>query len=510
MSQVDTLIGMLSLTALVFVSAGMTSLRSAGDGSEPPIPRFADAAAAFEVALSGGTAAFGDLDGDGRPDLLVDGVLWWNRDGTRFTRHAAPGAGLLVDLDNDGVGDVVTLSPPAVHFGSIVGGEAGVSFETVPVDNVPASVCLGACAADLDGDGLLDLVFGGYENWNDQVTYPDLVFRQVAPRSFRCEVVSRDRRARGTTAADFDEDGDPDVYVSNYRLQPNTLLVNQGDGRLVDEAATRGALATSQGFGGGHSIGACWGDFDADGHLDLFAGNFAHVDSRGDQPKSRVLLNDGAGRFVDLGERGVWYQESYASPAAGDIDNDGRLDLFFTTVYATASFDRPNHAVLFRNELVETEDGVVVDDVGWFLRDRTEGSGLAGLPPTYQAAFADVDGDGRLDLVTAGRLFRNETDRQDRHWLNVRLVGDGVVVNRPAIGAQVRVRLADGRTIAREVQCGTGQGNADGPILHLGLGGFAGPVDLDIRWPGRNGGRLQRIEAVEVDRLVTVEFEAGR
>mgnify|MGYP000439311807 CR=1 FL=1 len=97
--------------------------------------------------------------------------------------------------------------------------------------------------------------------------------------------------------------------------------------------------------------------------------------------------------FDDLAECGVWYQESYASPAAADFDNDGDLDLFFTTVYATASFNKKNHPVLFRNDTPSAPD-----QPAWVFTDATDGSGLEALPPTYQAAWADFDRDGDLDL----------------------------------------------------------------------------------------------------------------
>jgi len=467
-------------------------------------PWFIDATEAFGLGdhSLGEKAAFGDLDGDGLPDLLSGGRVWWNRGGSRFEPHVAPGDGLLVDLDADGTADVVTISPPGVHFGRIADGR--VSFDPAVIKDLPATVSRSAAALDVDRDGLLDLYLTGYENWSDQITYPDLMLRQVRPREFRCEIVSADRRARGVAAADFDEDGDADLYVSNYRLQPNTLLVNDGGGRLVDEAAARGAVATSPGFAGGHSIGACWGDFDGDGHLDLFAGNFAHVDSRGDQPKSRVLRNQGpeeGWRFEDLGERGIAYQESYASPAAGDIDNDGRLDLVFTTVYAVASFDRPNHTVVLRNTPSFKNVDIAGRAMAWSFVDRTRDAGLEGLPPTYQAAFADVDRDGRLDLVTAKRLFLNRSPREDRHWLEVHLAGDPDHWVGPIVGSRVLVRCADGSVLVREVQAGTGEGNSDSPIIHFGLGPEPGPVVIDVRWPD---GARQSIPDVGVDQMVKV------
>jgi hypothetical protein len=298
-------------------------------------------------------------------------------------------------------------------------------------------------------------------------------------------------RARGVTACDFDEDGDLDIYVSNYRLQPNLLWLNRGSGEFQDVAADRNAVATSPGFAGGHSIGAAWGDFDNDGRFDLFAGNFAHVDNRGDQPKSRFLRNLGSTsghKFEDRGPCGIHYQESYASPSAGDFDNDGNLDLFFTTVYGTASFGRKNNPVLFRNQ------------TKFAFADVTSLAGLEGLEPTYQASWADFDRDGDLDLVTAGRLFRNQAS--GHHWIELRVTGDGTKVNRSAIGTQVRINLGD-RILTRQVEAGTGEGNQSDLILHFGLGDHAAPVDVELTWPG---GTRQIAPDVTVNCMTDIRF----
>ncbi|MEY3144172.1 MAG: hypothetical protein RLY21_2665 [Planctomycetota bacterium] len=456
--------------------------------------RFVDRSIEFSVAPAGGHAAWGDVNADGWSDLWAGGVLWLNRDGKTFARVEAPGEGVIADIDNDGVGDLVSFAPIAIARGARDGDT--IRLEPLKLPDTPATVSRGVAVADFNNDGFLDAYFGGYEDWPTQTTYPSILLLNEGGKGFRVASATADRRTRGVTACDFDEDGDLDIYRSNYRLQPNSLLVNDGKAGFVDEASPRGALATSAGFEGGHSIGACVGDFDGDGRFDLFAGNFAHVDSRGDQPKSRFLRNLGAAKgwtFEDLGECGVWYQESYASPAAGDFDNDGDLDLFFTTVYAIASFEKPNHPVLFRND--GTPSGAK-----WTFTDATAGSGLESLPPTYQAAWADVNRDGRLDLVTAGKLFMNEGP-STAHWLCVRLRGDGVKVNRDAIGAQVRLTLPDGRTLARQVEAGTGAGNANSPLLHFGLGAFAEPVTIEIRWPD---GTRERREGIAADR--TVEF----
>jgi hypothetical protein len=442
------------------------------------LPRFADKSA-LVPSLANAPAAWGDANADGRPDLYCAGTLFLNTE-SAFQPIAVPGAGvgILADLNQDGQADIISTSPIAIFLNVSPRG-AVPTFEPRELPALPPTVCLAAAAADLNRDGVPDLYFAGYEDWHKQITYPSFVLLSNKDGRHDLAATFSERRSRGVTACDFDENGTVDLYVSNYRLQPNQLWINDGTGRLTDAAAERNVLATSNGFPGGHSIGACWGDFNGDGRFDLFAGNFAHVDSRGNQPKSRFLRNRGPSpgpafspwSFDDLGDCGVWYQESYASPAAADFDNDGRLDLYFTTVYADASFGKKNYPVLYRSEIASPAAPE------WRFVDDTSGSGLEQLPATDQAAWADYDADGLVDLVTAGRLFRNTGPA--RAWLLVR-------VDAPQpIGTQVRLSLPDGRVLSRHVEAGTGQGNSNSPILHFGLGDLApdATVSLSIRWP---------------------------
>ena len=396
------------------------------------------------------------------------------------------GSAVAADFDNDGFADLFSWSSLRLHRN-----DAGKGFVEVKLPELPRCVSRGACWGDFNGDGFADLYVGGYEDWNAGITYPDLLLINDKGTAFRLAWSDARYRARGVTACDFDSDGDLDVYVSNYRLQPNVLWLNDGAGRFTDVTTEHNAVATSPGFDGGHSIGAAWGDFDNDGQFDLFAGNFAHVDGRGDQPKSRFLRNLGPLKkhaFQDLGTCGGFYQESYATPAAGDCDNDGDLDLFFTTVYGTASFGKKNTPVLYRN------DGKFV------FTDATAAAGLADLPPTYQAAWADFDNDGDLDLAAGGRLFENGGSAN--HWLKVRLEGDGKRVSRSAIGAQVRIKVGD-RVLTRQVEAGTGEGNQNDLVLHFGLGATASRLTLEVFWPD---GTVQTLRRVRTDRVVVVRY----
>ncbi len=453
---------------------------------------FADRTADLGLTPGNGPAGFGDVNNDGFPDLYAGGAVWLNDQGKSFSRAAAPGQGIIVDFNNDGLGDLVSIAPIALYRTAIT--DQSLSFVPVELPALPETVCRGVASADFNNDAKPDFYFTGYENWEKQITYPSLLLIS-SPDGYAVRIITSAFRSRGVTACDFDQDNDIDIYVSNYRLQPNLLWINDGHGELTDQAAARNALATTAPFKGGHSIGASFADFDNDGRFDLFAGNFAHVDSRGDQPKSRFLRNLGPDKswaFDDLGTCGIWYQESYASPAAADFDNDTRPDLYFTTVYADASFGKKNFPVLYRN----------APDAPWSFKDVTEGSGLEKLPPTYQAAWADINLDGKPDLLTAGRLFIN-TGAADTHWLELRLQGDGARVNRYAIGAQARITLPDGRILTRQVEAGTGECNANSPILHFGLGDRKDPIAIDIHWPD---GLTQSIQNTAVDQVLNVSY----
>jgi hypothetical protein len=473
-------------TAVLVAACALALAPMAPSATAQPLVSFEDRTAELGLVLDTGAACWVDVDNDGWVDLCAGGAVWRNNSGQGFTKLADIANAVAADFDNDGFVDLFSWSSLRLYRNT-----GGTAFAEAALPELPKCVSRGACWGDLDNDGFVDLYVGGYEDWDAGITYPDMILMNSGDGTFRLAWTDDRHRARGVTACDFDEDGDLDVYVSNYRLQPNQLWVNDGTGHFTDEASERNALATSPGFDGGHSIGACWGDLDNDGHIDLFAGNFAHQDDRGDQPKSRFLRNLGpAGNyaFEDLGTCGVYYQESYATPAAGDYDNDGDLDLYFTTVYGVASFGRNNYPVLYRN------------DGAFAFADATTDAGLAQLPPTYQAAWADFDHDGDLDLVTAGKLFVNKGT--ESHWLEVRLKGDGRQVNRSAIGAQVRM-AQDGGILTRQVEAGTGEGNQNDLTLHFGLGQRTAPVTLEIRWPN---GATQTMPDVEVDRLVAVEF----
>ena len=406
-------------------------------------------------------ASWVDFNNNGWPDLVVNGRIWINHEGEGFTQLVT-GLDRVVaaDFDNDGWVDLFSYTT-----GRMYRNVKGTGVEEIPMPPLPEGyVSRGAAAADFTGNGFVDIYIGGYEVWSDQITFPDILLINLDGQNFEIGWSETVYRARGVTACDFNEDGAVDVYVSNYRLMQNRLWLNDGHGGFTDVAGdyeAHGGGSKTATYGSAHTIGSVWGDFNGNGHFDLFVGNFSHPG----QPESRFLRNKGpAGgfRFEDMGTGGVYWQESYASPVAGDFNNDGKLDLYFTTVY---SGDYP---ALFRN-------------LGGFrFLDVTTAAALPPLQDTYQAAVADFNRNGQLDLLTAGRLFVNKGT--GNRFLKVYLKGDGYHVNRSAIGAQARVHMGD-TVLVRQVEAGTGQGNQNDLALHFGLGWYDGPVSLEVNWP---------------------------
>jgi hypothetical protein len=485
MSQFSLVARLSKALSIFTITASIISAQPSSTATQPTT--FKDRTTELGLTISTDSACWVDYNNDGWTDLCASGGLWKNNAGKGFTKVADIPNAVSGDFDNDGFADFFSYSALKLYHNN-----AGKDFTEVKLPELPPCSSLGACWGDFNADGYIDLYIGGYEVWDSDTTFPNMILMNQKGKSFVLDWSEVKYRARGVTACDFNQDNRLDIYVSNYRLQPNVLWLGYGVGKFRDVAVEFGADATSPGFDGGHSIGAAWGDFDNDGNMDLFAGNFAHVDDRGDQPKSRFLKNLGPGhlfKFKNMGPCGVYYQESYASPAAGDYDNDGFLDLVFTTVYGVASFGKPNNTVLFHN------------DGNFAFTDATKAAGVADLPPTYQAAWADYDNDGDLDLISAGKLFENQGNAN--RWLEVRLTGDGKKINRSAIGSTVRIKQKD-TILTSQVEAGTGQGNQNDLKLHFGLGKQSWFVDVEVTW---SNGYKQTVKRIRPDRILDITYD---
>jgi hypothetical protein len=467
----------------------------------PSFGQFTDASDELGFG-GGGKAAFGDYNHDGFVDLYT-GKLWRNEHGKRFIEVTDSGIeggeGIWGDYDNDGNLDLFTFT----GSGALYNNRGDGTFDAIAFPELPTKNSRGAVWIDINNDSLLDLYVGGYEIWQ-QAVHPDVVYMNKGQGNF--EEVWRSPEnysARGITAADYDEDGFVDVYVSNYRLQPNFLWKNDhknGFENIAEQSKAHGIPDAVISYTGGikypicgHTIGSCFSDMNNDGLIDLFVGNFSHPRAGQDHPQ--FLQNGGAENnfvFEDKSESaGLAWQESYASPTFGDFNNDGLQDFFFTTVYGVGSGNIRNYPVLYQGK------------GNWAFEDVTSLQQLNELPPTYQAALADIDNDGDLDLCTAGKLFRNDNPLSGK-WLKLQLAGDGTKVNTAGIGATVRIKVGD-RIITRHIESGTGEGNQNDLTLHFGFGELdADTVSAEVTWPGnykqtKNGLKLNTTHRIEMN-----------
>jgi len=297
-------------------------------------------------------------------------------------------------------------------------------------------------------------------------------------------------------AADFNEDGWPDIYVASDST-PSLLFMNQHDGTFKEEGVQRGvALSADGGEEAGMGVGI--GDYDLDGHLDIFKTHFA-------EDTDVLYHNDGTGNFDDRTLRSkLGVEVRFVSWGTGvvDLDNDGWPDIFFVTgsVYPEVEKSLPqcpnkSPRILFRNL-----------GNGTFEELPDAGPGVTTPHCSRGCAFGDFDNDGDLDILILNMneppsLLRNDLSGH-HHWLKIKLAG--VKSNRSAIGARVLVRYG-GRVQAQEVLSQSSYYSCNDTRLHFGLGEST-LADIEIHWPS---GIVEKYRNVACDRLVTIEETRG-
>ncbi|MDG6225472.1 MAG: FG-GAP-like repeat-containing protein [Candidatus Thermoplasmatota archaeon] len=503
----------------------------------------------LEAGLSGYRGNFfswGDYDNDGYQDLLVDGKLLFRNSGppdhtfTDVTQRARIGgqvnSGVFADHDNDGWLDIFCgggsgssdhPTHPDILWRNMGDGTfRDVTFEAGNLSDTFPTVA--GAWSDVDRDGYVDLYMVNYENGTYQ-GYRDHFWLNNGDGTFSNWTVmsgmsegGHPYQGRGASFADFDNDMWPDLYVSNYRIMPNYLYRNVY-GEMEEAAAELGVdgheshhPVTREGPYYGHSVGACWGDLDNDGDLDLWVTNLAHKDPW------RGPICDDSYLFENLGEEGGWAfvdrregsgipvksipgaigggDELFVSCAMADYDNDGDLDLFLPQIYGDISYA---HSQLYRN------------DGGFRFTDVTDETGLK-VWNTYGSAWCDYDNDGWIDLVTGGgnwdpesgstvhssiHLFRNNggSSTSENSFLKVTLIGRES--NSAAIGARLTVDIDDDRdgtidrSMIREISAGSGaHGQQDAMVQHIGLGNVEGSIELKVLWPMGRESTLTDVE----------------
>ncbi|MGD9997961.1 MAG: CRTAC1 family protein [Ilumatobacteraceae bacterium] len=470
-------------------------------------------------------AAWGDVDGDGWPDLAVTRLgepvqLFVNQgDGTFADESAVRGVDVagangaaFADYDNDGDADLVLVGdgPDALLRNDGTGHFADVTA-AAGVAGAPDRRGMSAAWGDYDGDGLLDLYVTNYMectgSWTTEAEvvanvayHPDVLYHNEGDGTFvdvTAELPEPDASA-GFTAAWFDADADGalDLYLANdfVGLSPdhNRLWLGSGPGGAgwtFDDVSLDSGAGLYM-----NTMGVGIGDVDRDGDFDLALSNIGG---------NKLLRSNGDATFVEETSSGIerpmqgvdWFTVTWGTVVA-DFDLDGWDDVFMAAGNLLQSpevviGDQPN--MLFLN-----------DGTGRRFLDVSAVTGTDGIGESKGVAAADYDRDGALDLFVVDQegephLYRNVTPRGARHWLGLDLTGTQSNVD--GCGARVAV-AAGGATISRVVLCGSGgSGSANDSRVHVGLGAAPSAESIEVLWPS---GVRQVLDDVDADQVISV------
>ena len=450
----------------------------------------------------------GDFDNDGWDDLFVsywgNNVLYRNNGDGTFTdvsqkagvagRERRWGAGCcFLDYDRDGhldlfVANYVNFDPERVPRP----GESPLCrYNEIPVPCGPQGFA--------GGTNIL------YRNRGDG-TFEDVSEKSgiVNPRGASVASFNdRDWRPTGSygmgaVAADFDNDGWPDIYVAGDSA-PSLLYRNNHDGTFREIAVAAGCAFDENGVAmSGMGVGV--GDYDGDGWFDIVRTNFS------DQITT-LYRNNGDGTFNDASmAAGLGINRRYLGFGAAflDYDNDGWKDIFLANghVYPQIA-SRKLHVTYKQPKLFyrNLRNGRF-EDVS-----ARSGPGIAAAHVSRGCAVGDFDNDGDLDVVVsnldaAPSLLRNDGGNRS-NWVMLKCIGTRS--NRSAIGARVRL-TAGGRVQIDEIMSGSSYYSHSDLRLHFGLG-TAGKADLvEISWPS---GLRESYRGLEANHLFIIEEGKG-
>jgi hypothetical protein len=530
--------------------ARFTDVATQAGLTEPVVYGGVDAKS-FIVEVVGCGAAFIDFDNDGWLDLFVlsgtrlegappgatNRLYKNNRNGTftdvtekaGLTRSGWASAVTVGDYDNDGFDDLfVTYYGQNVLYHNNGNGTFTDVTERAGLQQQAVRFGSGCTWVDYDRDGHLDLFVATYLNATLE-TLPkrgenaDCRWKGVpvncGPRGLPHGSVQLFRnngdgtftdvsRSSGVAAAsgsypmtavaaDYDDDGWPDIYVA-CDSTPSWLFRNQHNGTFREEALERGIALSEDGVEQA-GMGVAIGDYDLDGHIDIFKTHFA-------DDTNVLYRNDGKGNFDDFTIRaGIAVETRYVGWGAGmvDLDNDGYPDLFVVTGSVYPEVERTLPAYPFRTPRLVFRN---LGDGRFEELIEEAGPGVVAAHTSRGCAFGDFDNDGDVDVLVVNMneppsLLRNDVTGSG-HWLKVLL--QGVQSNRSAIGARVIARYG-GRAQAQDVTAQASFYSASDRRLHFGLGA-ATAADLTIRWPN---GATENVPQVAGDQLVVIREGAG-
>jgi hypothetical protein len=494
--------------------------------------------------------AFIDYDNDGWPDIfLVNGMDWPghvqkhstpklyhnNHDGT-FTdvTHKAGldvemfGLGVAVgDYDNDGFDDLFVTAYGQNHLFHNNGN--GTFTDVTQKSGLlgPHEFSTSAAWVDYDKDGHLDLVVGNYVQWTPETdlfcTLDGKSKSYCTPESYKGTSVrlwhnrgigtfedvtqkaglgDPTSKTLGIAVLDYDNDGWPDLLLSND-TQPNKLYRNNGNGTFTEKAVVAGVAFSEDGIARA-GMGVDAADYDHSGLPSLLITNFANQ-------MLSLYHNEGKGLFIDEAPRSEIGRNSLLTLGFGcfffdyDLDGwsdvlvaNGHIDADIQRVQANVKYAMPPH--LFRN-MGKGKFEEVTKSLGPAFAAPRVGRG---------AAYADINNDGRLDLLLSTNggpvyLFQNEAQGAAALNRSLRIKLVGTKSNRDGIGATVRL-TAGGETQTQMLRSGSSYLSASELVLTFGLAQHAKADSIETHWPS---GQVDRLSSVAAGATITVTEAQG-
>jgi tetratricopeptide (TPR) repeat protein len=481
-------------------------------------PDVAPAAGLDTFAMAGGIIV-DDFENNGRLDVVKSSfdvcapMQFFHNNGDGTFTDRADKAGLAdqlgglniiqADYNNDGCTDILVLRGgwEVAQRKSLLRNNCNGTFTDVTAASglAVATATQAGVWVDVNNDGLLDLFIGNEAS-------PAQLFLNNGDGTFKdiSHSAGIDKLAfsKGVTAADYDNDGYPDLFVSNL-TGPNFLYHNNHDNTFTEVGESAGVQGPTRGF-------ATWFfDYDNDGWPDLFVTSYpvsleetarTYLGLPHNANTQKLYRNMHDGTFKDVTAE-VGLDKVFMPMGAnfGDIDNDGFLDIYLGT-------GNPSYGSLVPSVLLRNHDGKYFVDV-------TASSGTGDLHKGHGVAFADLENNGNEDIVfevggaTPGdshamRVFENPGHGND--WINLKLVG--TKTNRSAIGARIKVTVENQGQGTRSIYRTVGSGGSFGasPLQqHIGLGKDARIVDLEIWWPASNA--RQHFAKVDKDQFLEIK-----
>lgn len=525
-----------------------------GDRSElPPQPKFVNVNKEMNIN-GGGEISIVDINNDGWDDIAIGGNIFQNdyyetQTFINITTQLGIGSAVgtnWVDFDNDGDKDVYVMRNGQYDFDKrmvinqdrIYKNYGDSGFAPVPNDEIfikpypnpsidfslpqqfenndyfnPYNTCT-PFWLDYNSDGHTDLFIANKRieiSGKPEIFTPDEIWLNDGNGKFvnkRSEANLQSGEpyipgsggaiggyydCYGASACDFNNDYGTDIFVATYRLAPDNLYKNIGNGVFDDVGPETGVRGnpTAAPYYFGHGMGSSWGDFNNDGNFDLCVGNLAHTDSRGLYSNPSLIFKnlgkDGDYKFSEVHHQmGLKFHEGNAGACWADFDNDGWLDLWhgkysggFGTFY-----------------LNQGPPDYKLKDITWLIN--------AFIENPWEGVRLDFDNDGDVDMLIKGQLLRNDLPHKGQ-WVELRLKGDANSgVSMDALGTRVSI-YAQGRAFHRE-NYGTAAGThstQNSACLHFGIGDADIIDSIVIHYPNK---QIHKINNVKPNAIYYINY----